>query len=329
MRSLVRMEPVPSVGSASSQPTKGRNIVKTVLVVLIEVWIGGLDFPPWVLPLAILLGVLYLVWTWVPGSSRLRKWVRGGALVACFLVVLIASVVGLLGQKARSTSVTQPPKPAHTLLVKFSEGILPIRIAPKDTAYVLQLHPDVVKWAWEIQNQEDFAITWPSNIHPPPPGDRIYVCELTNHEDKAFLDVTVPFNVSFHHLEIVPVTVSRDKNGQVSVTLPRPGADHIVVTLGHPKYPEDLTAARDGELVKEFTHSIAVRSIASGSTVRIYLVNQSEWISKFTIPKQAKAVISGNPEPVPVALVRPDVTPMDEVPWFGLPPSTYDWKRLP
>jgi hypothetical protein len=262
------------------------------------------------------------------------------ALVSLVVVgcVLFAVLLRVVAGYSTATPFPQPPPtqaeqpPTHTLLVRYTQGMLPIKIVPNDTAYILQLNPNITEWAWEVSNPKQKAITWPADLHPKkggPPGDLIYACELTNDEDKTLLDVSVPFEVSFHELEMVPVTVTKNKDGTQSVTVPRPGTDHVVLTLGHPQNSKDLTAARDGAIVKKFVHSISLRSIQPGSTARIYLVNQSNYISKFTFPAQATAIVAGNAKGVRVALVRPNVTVMDAMPWYGLAPSTYHWKGVP
>ncbi|MDR4479775.1 MAG: hypothetical protein R3B37_08550 [Nitrospira sp.] len=159
------------------------------------------------------------------------------------------------------------PAPSHAVLIRFMPGNLPIIVDPQSVAYVLQLNPNITRWAWEVPNGGGKALQWPSDlktIKGGPPGDSIYVCEITNHEDKTLMDVTIPFSVSFHELDMVPVTVKHNKNGSESVTIPTPGLDHIVVTLGHPKHAKDLTAARDGVLVKAFT----AIDIYSGSSAK-------------------------------------------------------------
>jgi hypothetical protein len=228
----------------------------------------------------------------------------GATIIICFVVLTIIVVAAWrlkmhAYQHRNSTAhpATQPTA-TRTLLVSASSEILPIRIAPKDTAYILQLNPDIDSWTWKIPNKGSSAISWPTDIHPGkgPPADRFYAYELTNGGDKALFDVAVPFEVSFHELEMVQVGVTNNKNGPPSVMLPPP--------------------------VKKFTHFISLPSIAAGSTGRIYLVNQSKFIAKFTFPEQANAVTAENGERVPVALIRPDDTTQDVGPWFGLAPST-------
>ena len=254
----------------------------------------------------------------------------GATIIICFVVLTIIVVAAWrlkmhAYQHRNSTAhpATQPTA-TRTLLVSASSEILPIRIAPKDTAYILQLNPDIDSWTWKVPNKGSSAISWPTDIHPGkgPPADRFYAYELTNGGDKALFDVAVPFEVSFHELEMVQVGVTNNKNGPPSVMLPPPTADHVVVTLGNPIHANDVTAARDGTMVKKFTRFISLPSIAAGSTGRIYLVNQSKFIAKFTFPEQANAVTAENGERVPVALIRADDTTQDVGPWFGLAPST-------
>jgi hypothetical protein len=309
------------------------------------VWAGALG-------LSLASHIVGIYWSWIKSktgprfaarleqiaSNRRRyKWVIGIVIV----IALLASI-GIrvyrhyhTNPNIMSASSTQSPPPGtrqlpiHTLLVRYEQGILPIRITPHDTAYISQLSPNISEWVWEVPNGGRTPIRWPKDIHPPPPGDFIYVCELTNNEDKTLLAVSVSFNVSFHELEMVPVTVTKNKSGGESISMPSPGSDHVVVTLGHPKEAKNLTAARDGAVVKQFTHPISLPSIGPGSTAKIYLVNQSKFISKFTLPTQATAIVAGNAQRIQVALVRPNVTVQDVLPWFGLAPSTYHWEGVP
>lgn len=230
-----------------------------------------------------------------------------------------------------TTPQSQPvEQPTHTMLVRYSEGALPIRIAPEDTAYILQLNPNITQWVWEIQNTGKTPMMWPADLHPKktgPPPEPTYVCTLTNDEQKTLLDVSIAFKITFHELETLPVIVKRKKDGTQDVTIQRPGADHVVVVINRPGSPP--TSARDGALVKEFEHSVSIPSLHAGQSVKIYLVNQSALISKFTFPSEASAIVAGDARRAKIALVRPDTTVMDRLPWFGLGPALYHWKGVP
>jgi hypothetical protein len=308
---------------------------------------------PWVVPLTIIVGLGMVFWAgldrggsvgfdnirWLPETYR-RKKVPHEYFVGAVVIVAVMITGALLHNRSGRKEVVIAPSgqhetkqlPSHTLLVRFEQSVLPVRVAPHDTAYILQLNPEILGWAWEVPNDGTKAIAWPADIHPKkgkPPGDFIYACVLTNDEDKTLLDVSIPFEVSFHELEMVPVIVTTHKDGTQSITFPRPGSDHIIVTLGHPRDAKDSKAARDGEVIKKFTHSVSLPSVHPGSTARIYLVNQSKFISKFTFPAEASAIVAGNSERIRVALIRPNVTIMDTIPWFGLAPSTYHWEGVP
>jgi hypothetical protein len=272
------------------------------------------------------------------GPARVFIWfVLGMWMIATFAVFTSAFLdwpvqwkhLLTTGGKQNPSTTELAQSPTHTLLVRYLQGSLPIRIAPKDVAYILQLNPNITQWVWEVGNPEQGTITWPSDLHPQkggPPGDFIYVCELTNHEDKTFLDVSVPFEVSFHELEMVPLTFTKDKNGKQLAGVPRPGVGHAIFVGSK---DQKKIAARDGAIVKEFMHSVSLPSIPPGSTTRIYLVNQSKFISKFTFPREATAIVVGNAQRIKVALIRPRVTVADVVPWFWLPPPlTYHWKGV-
>jgi len=302
----------------------------------------GLGLTGWLNPALglclIVAGVLYWLYEMLTSKtvrarfSLKRRWLTG---------ICVALVLGLVSlppairkiRPGQSETVKTPENPSqkpqmHTLLVRMRMDNLPVRIAPTDVAYILQLNPNIERWALDIPNQSIKAITWPIDFRSAnkgPRGDLIYACELTNNEEKTMLAVTVPFGVSFHQLEILPTAVTKNKDGTRSFSFPGPVADRVAVNLGH-----DLSKwAREGALVKEFTHSITLASVAPGSTVRVYLVNQSKFISKFTFPQKASAVIAGDASRVEVALIRPEVNVGDSLPSFGLPPATYHWNGIP
>jgi hypothetical protein len=267
---------------------------------------------------------------WAILYSSLAVWISGENIQEAFLATLESEPAGKsTGTAPGSTLVEQSPIPTHTLLARFTPLTLPIRIAPGDTAYILQLNPEIKRWAWEIPNTTTKAITWPSDLRIKkggPPGDLIYACELTNNEDRVFMDVSVSFDVSFHELAMIPVKVTHDKTGTHYTYKETHRAGQVVIGIGS---KEEAKVAEDGALVSQFAHSTALPSIAPGSTSRIYLINQSKYISKFTIPRIATAIVAGDSKRVTVTLVRPDVTVNDAVRWFGLGPATYHWKGVP
>jgi hypothetical protein len=233
---------------------------------------------------------------------------------------------------AEVQSPQSPPiaQPTHTMLVRYSDSRLPIKIASEDTAYILQLNPNITRWVWEIPNPSERPISWPPDVHPKkggPLSDPIYICTLTNEENNNFLDVSISFKVSFHELEMLPLTTQNNKDGTRSVTYPRPGLEHVLVTIDPSfKHP---TAARDGRTIKEFEHSVSIPSLHYGQSVKIYLINQSAHISKFTFPVEATAIVAGDSRRIKISLVRPNITISDAIPWFGLSPATYHWKGVP
>ena len=58
-----------------------RRTIKTAVIVAAEVWISTLPVPWWVFPAALLAGVLYLVWTWVPPGKGAMGHIRLASLV--------------------------------------------------------------------------------------------------------------------------------------------------------------------------------------------------------------------------------------------------------
>lgn len=60
-------------------------------------------------------------------------------------------------KQASSSQTTQSA--SETLLVRYTRSDLPIRIAPRDTAYILQLNPNISEWVWEIPDLGQEATT--------------------------------------------------------------------------------------------------------------------------------------------------------------------------
>lgn len=277
---------------------------------------------PWVVgPCLFLSWATFIVICVIHDGSRRTRAVVGAVIT----VVLFGVGYRRFNSIYQTPVVATPPAPTHTLLVRYSRTRLPISIAPNDTAYILQLNPNISEWVEEFPNRTKKIITWPPDLHTK--SDAIYECDFTNNEDKVFLTAEAFFDVSFHQLQPVEASTKKNKDGTASTTFPRPGLDHVIVAYG--TAGEEVKAAKDGALIKQFTRSIALPSISPGSTVRIYLINQSAFISKFTFPNRAIAVIAGNAERVPVALIRPNMNPTDSMPWFGLGPATYHWKGMP
>ncbi len=233
--------------------------------------------------------------------------------------------------KGEDASQAKKYTPSPTLLVRYSMGTLPIDIHPQKTAYVLQLNPNITNYIWEVPNNGRKTIKWPLDfkVNKTSPPEAICVGEITNYGDKTLLDVSMSIKVSFHELDMVSVTTSIDAKGK-HVTMPTPGTDHIVVTFPDPTgRSKPLLGARDGAVVKQFTHTISIPVIAPHMPVNLYFVSQSKYISKFSLPIEATAVLADTSERVPVKLVRPQANVEDAFPWFGLAPAIYHWHGVP
>jgi hypothetical protein len=106
----------------------------------------------------------YLATFWIYGKVIMWSYFTSDRfLVRAVVAILVFGFVGLGLQETlrltrRRETVPQPPSPsppsAHTLLVRFLQNRLPIRGAPKDTAYVLQLNPNIDRWLFEITNEK-------------------------------------------------------------------------------------------------------------------------------------------------------------------------------
>jgi hypothetical protein len=222
------------------------------------------------------------------------------------------------------TAVVEP-----RISVRLELDSLPIRVAPHDTAYVLQLNAKINQWLFTERNDGDKPLTWPQDIHlrtNKPLPDQVYVCTITNDEDKPLSSVAIAFHITFHKLVPSPTTFTRigNKNTLTFTTVP----DHISVNIQDKKTMK-FSGYIDGEKVATMDHLVELPLIPAGSNEKIYLVSQSTYISKFTVPNEATAVVSGRPGRISVDVIRPQVNITDQFPWFGLGPTTYKWTDAP
>jgi hypothetical protein len=265
--------------------------------------------------------IVHPVWNfWWIENSRTRRFVS---------LTSLAVVLALVGWVIWPKPSSQPKSYAATLLVRYASGALPFPVDPGTTAYVLQLNPNITEGLWEIKNNGQHAFDWPRDIVPRKAltaPELIYMCELTNHGDKALLDVVLVFPKRFHDLKkIGEATKTKNSDGTYSVTIPGPPRGDTSSFLD----PDSGVVTTEGVLVKAINHRISIPAIAPRQKVTIYLVNQSRFISRFTFPNEATAVPAEQIERVQVALIRPRVNVVDSIPWYSLPPARYKWKGVP
>lgn len=244
----------------------------------------------------------------------------------------LGAIVGYIGWVTLPMNNEKPtPKQQaiHTLLMRISQFGLPVTVDPQTMITILPLHPEIQRWNSEFKNSGQKSISWPPGVKATddPPPDFVYMCEITNPEDKTLLDISIPFSIQFHELEPIEVTVIRDKvKDETKITFPRPGPDHVI--LGTSGLASGNALFKDGALVKSFQRPMSIPSIPPNTTAKIYILNQSEkFIVKFRLPREGTAIVAGNTTRVPVVLVRPDTTVQDAVPWVGLAPTSYDWQK--
>lgn len=175
------------------------------------------------------------------------------------------------------------------------------------------------------KNGKSTAMIWPPNV-----GkdflDQLYVCELTNHADKAYLNVTLRFNTAFFEVISTGAKVQKklNKDGTTSFTLPLRATGRNSMTFND----KNGDVKKNGEILKSFYHPIVVPVIGPTQTVKIYLINQSRFVAGFDFPTKAAGLLA-NGEKIDISLIRPKVTVVDRVSWMLLAPPNYHWRGVP
>jgi hypothetical protein len=214
------------------------------------------------------------------------------------------------------------------LLIRYVPSYLPILIEPSSSAYVFQLNPDaVMDWLWEIPNRSPKATSWPENfvVGENNPPEEIYICELTNHTDKALLDVSLMFVAQFFELVKVNVTVLRKEDGTFAYSTPTRGQTGQTFVFGRRESAEAIT---HGTLIKSLERRVTIPAIPRNSTIKIHFVNRSQLIAGFNLPKEATAIGADSSERIRINLVRPQATVLDIGSMFWLAPAKHHWKRV-
>ena len=222
------------------------------------------------------------------------------------------------------TPTAKPPRLVTLVSTRFYMSGLPISVEPNSTAYVLQLNPNISEGLWEVHNENPAVKVWPSDVAK---GiiDMIYVCELTNHADRAFLSVTVRFNTAFFEAkntgDKLKNTVTKDGKSRVSMPVV---SDRNAITF----HDKEGNVKTNGQIFKSFYHPIVIPVIGPRQKIKIYLINQSRFIAGVDIPKTAAALLVDG-EKIDISLNRPRVNVLDKIPWILIAPPNYHWRGVP
>lgn len=216
---------------------------------------------------------------------------------------------------------------APTLLVQYTQGMLPIQVPSQSSVFVLPLSPFINEHTDEIANRNNSPMWWPANPRAQNQFQigQMYECRLTNHGDKALLDISVVFNVSFLSVGPASVVITKNPDGTQSVSTERPGGDRSVFIAGRASKP---LVGRSGEVISTHKHVVTIPAIPAHGTALLYFVSMTKYFSRFDFPSTATAIVDGNPSKRLAVLVRPAMSPVDMVPFWMLPPSLYEWPHV-
>jgi hypothetical protein len=234
----------------------------------------------------------------------------------------------LTGQlKKEKVAIKQEDEP--TILVRYSQQKLPIPIEAKSSILVLPLTPYIQDQTVEVRNDKSHSIQWPEERRHGHEPEAVYACELSNHSDKAILDVTMIFDLKF--ISAVPTpAIGKRVNGIDSVTVQMDTTrKDDPMSFGFFDDKNRVIAAATGGLVREQKHPVTIPVISARGSVTVYLVSQSSMFTQFSLPNTATLIVDGNPAYRVGALIRPAMSTPDRIPKWGLPPSLYEWPHIP
>ncbi|MBZ5516576.1 MAG: hypothetical protein LAN62_17350 [Acidobacteriia bacterium] len=238
--------------------------------------------------------------------------------------------------KQGNTNAPQPPQgdlqgktktPSQqnpAVMVRYQVGELPVNIAAHETAYILELRPDHVRWITEVPNPSSRLLLWPQGYKKPKtkpaPVRAIYRCVLSNHGDTELLSVSLVIPIRFYQIKQMPLEVK--VNGtKASAHVPFAGSDPrirmgTIMTKG-----TEATLFYAGDVVSEHRHEVAIPSILGHGEVSLYLVNKSDLFTTFDLPQDITALVVGDSKRRAIDLIRSDVTAPDALKIMGLWPD--------
>jgi hypothetical protein len=259
-----------------------------------------------------------------PWPFRLRLYFIGGL---CFALPLVSAYLVWDKVNAGSETTVNAPKvelQPTPILVRYTSSPLPIVIPAGSIAYVLQLNPNITRFLFEERNEGTKQIIWPPSFCNS--LDSTIMCDFTNNQDRSLMDFHATFKISFYSLKEVKATVKRSgKHG--SLKIPIRGSTGLTFSMVGPAgEPKTFTQAN---LLSSHNHEIVLPQISPHATVRVYLINQSRFVSNFVFPETATSIVDGSLQRIPVKLIRPQVNVEDTLSLSGLPPATYHWVGVP
>jgi predicted secreted protein len=278
-----------------------------------------------VVTFALLVHPIWNFW-WVERAAYRRV----AALIV--LTVILTGIGWTTWPPAAQEAVKQPAAESPTILVRYSQGELPLPVPPRSSSLVLQLTPQVTDQTLEVPNDSANQNWWPArprNRAKEPTMGSMYVCELTNQSDKALLNIQLLFDLKFISAEPAKASLKRNPDGTSSISVDMDSTrKDDPMSFAFVDAKRRTIAATSGKLVSSHTHRVTVPSIAAHATATVYLVSQTNLFSQFTLPPTATVIVDGNPNPRAAVLIRPAMNPVDKVPRWGLNPSVYKWTGI-
>ena len=223
-----------------------------------------------------------------------------------------------------------PQPDAPTVEVKYSIAGLPFYVVPSSCIYLLELNRRLTEWPDEVCNAGKSNIKVPLDITKDDQlaGAQFNICEIKNHSEKDLVNIKMSFAISFRAKKSVPAIYTRG-NGEEHLTFQmRP--DHNGITWGIHSFKRKITEAfTEGDEILTQHRVVVIPSIAAHGMGFVYIVNSSYYPARFDLPTKITAIVSGNPTEQEVKLIRPQTGVFDIFPFWGLPPTQYQWKGLP
>jgi hypothetical protein len=332
------------VVEAKSNTQRGLNLGDSIgLAALIFAMVAVILTPPlWLKAILLVLSgvgcfVFFNKSHWTNYWSSKRRYV-GAVVVVVFLVGI--GVPQLREQwKAGHAAPVQIPHSTQTVLVRYTQEMLPLSIPSKDTYYILAINPKIFEGIYERRNESSIAEWWPRKpiTKKEHPLGMVYACRFTNYGDKALLAVAVEFDLSFYSVVEAHGEFRKNPDGtsSLSATLPK---DQIIGTpdpgIRRMVYAEQfngkVTAISPGNMTSRHNHRAVIPVIPpGGGSATLYLVNESKLFAHLSFPTAGDSIVIGDPKKQPMVLIRPDVNIRDRIPDLILPPSTYPWTGVP
>lgn len=304
-------------------------VVGTVVALLLGLHQLGEAKDRWVGKLATRIWIVNLIgWSRLGAGQSMATLIVVGAIgailgAAVFVLVYLA-VREQVNHNSDTAAETRAVSPSPTLMLRYRRDTLPIDIKPGHNVRVAHLDPAQTQWLIEIENDTPDQMKWPSVplLDDPPTFIGIHILEMSNYDEKALLNVSFAFEVFFHEPRELAVDVTEDPDSTVYRFEIDPRAFEHRKGIAYQQKDKHLVS---GTLAHQISRRVVIPSIRGHDTAQIYLVNKSAYVTRFSYPTKAEAVIVGHPTVVEVDLVRPLSTESDAFPMFWMTPTQYRW----